>query len=183
MHRHPDEILKNRTPVARVKLDQDGLRNHEVNHAYFKLWHRYKELGIFEPSQVWNIKVSIVNMLLLAITVYSILNYPENWFFNGMLLGTFFSQSGFMTHDSLHRYTNKDVDDCYNQGWFWSNCCFGVNSYWWQVEHDPHHAAPNTFNGTTGKWYDTQAEEAVWCQTEELLGFFKAFSDPFFIKY
>ena len=91
MHRHPDEILKKWTPVAKLKLDKDGLRNEKVNNAYFKLWHRYKELGIFDPSQSWYAKVSICNMIYLAITVYLITNYPEDWFFSGMLLGLTFS--------------------------------------------------------------------------------------------
>jgi cytochrome b involved in lipid metabolism len=53
IHRNPDDILKNRKPVARVKLDKDGLRNAKENRDYWLLYQRYKALGLFEPNMTW----------------------------------------------------------------------------------------------------------------------------------
>jgi hypothetical protein len=53
MHRHPDKILAKRTPIAKVKKDENYLRNFEMNRDYWNLWHRYKELGLFEPCVPW----------------------------------------------------------------------------------------------------------------------------------
>lgn len=76
MHRHPDDILAGRIPVAKLKKDQDGMRNQEINADYWNLWHRYKELGYFDPCMSWLIKIIVTNCTILTIAIYSIWHYP-----------------------------------------------------------------------------------------------------------
>jgi len=109
MHRHPDQILSERTPVAKVKLDENAIRNKEINADYWNLWHRYEELGYFVPSQLWLYRTLFCNTLIIVIAAYSIIHYPQEWFFNGVMVGTFIVQQGFLTHDGGHRLIHPDT--------------------------------------------------------------------------
>ena len=90
MHRHPDEILKRRRPIAKLKKDKDAERNAEINADYWNLWHRYKELGYFDPSLSWLVKTIGSILVIAAVATYSIWHYPDDWFFNGMLVGNIY---------------------------------------------------------------------------------------------
>ena len=181
MHRHPDEILARRTPVAKLKKDADALRNAEINADYWNLWHRYKEQGYFDPSLPWLARTAGSVLVIAAVAAYSCWHFPESWFFNGMLAGNVFCQGGFLLHDAMHRLVHPDPKVCYIVGWFAGNVCFGVNSAWWRIEHDPHHAAPNSWDRINGKIFDEQAREDVFCQDDVLFGFYQLFFHPFFI--
>ena len=89
MHRQPDQILSERTPVARLKKDENALRNAEINADYWNLWHRYKELGYFDPSMTWLVKCLILNTCIFIVAAYSVFHYQNDWLFNGALVGTF----------------------------------------------------------------------------------------------
>ena len=146
MHRHPDEILRRRVPIAKVKFDEEKIRNKDINEDYWNLWHRYKEIGLFEPNLPWLIR-GLACIAINAITaVFSVIHYSDSTVFNGILIGNIFTMSGFMLHDSMHRLVHRDTKICYLLGWICGNIGFGVNSNWWRNEHDPHHAAPNTWD-------------------------------------
>lgn len=179
MHKNPSQILKYRVPIARVK---DFIKNlKKIDLEYITLHERYTELGLFEPSQLWVIKMFLVNFTNFFAALYCCINFPYNWFFNGLLIGYFFNLCAFVTHDSGHRimFKNKFYDDLI--AWFFGNVCFGVSGTWWREEHDLHHAVPNSFDEKG--IYDKQANEDIWCQNERILKFFKCFHHKFFIKY
>lgn len=87
MHRHPEEILARRTPVAKLKLDKDALRNKDINYDFWLLWHRYKEQGVFETSMPWIIRGTLTIFMMFTAAFYSAYYYPTSWFFNGLLVG------------------------------------------------------------------------------------------------
>ena len=76
------------------------MRNKEINDDFWNLWHRYKELGYFEPSMTWFAKTITANMIIAVVGAFSVYNYPTDWFFNGLLAGFFICQQAFLTHDS-----------------------------------------------------------------------------------
>lgn len=179
MHKNPEKILKYRIPIARVKDFYKKAKN--VDLEYIALHNRYTELGLFEPSMLWVIKMFLINFTEFFVALYCVFNFPYNWFFNGLLIGYFFNLCAFVTHDSGHRimFKTKFFDDLI--AWFFGNVCFGVSGTWWREEHDLHHAVPNSFdeNGI----YDKQANEDIWCQNERILKFFKCFHHKYLIKF
>ena len=146
MHRHPDEILKRRVPIAKLKRDEEALRNKDINDDYWNLWHRYKEIGLFNPSQFWLGRSLACIVINAMVTVFSVKHYPESWLFNGLLIGFIYNMSGFLLHDSMHRLVHPSAKVCYYIGWLVGNVGFGVNSVWWREKHDLHHAAPNSWD-------------------------------------
>ena len=87
MHRHPDEILKRRTPVAKLKRNEEALRNKDINDDYWNLWHRYKELGLFEPSMAWLFRVMATLTFNIILAIFSVMHFPSSWLCNGLLIG------------------------------------------------------------------------------------------------
>ena len=182
MHRHPDEILRRRTPVAKVKFDEEKIRNKDINEDYWNLWHRYKEIGLFEPNLPWLIRGLACIAINVITAVFSVTHYSDSTVFNGILIGNIFTMSGFMLHDSMHRLVHKDTKTCYLLGWLCGNIGFGVSSNWWRNEHDPHHAAPNTWDRIQERVFDDQAYQPEWCQDDVLFDFFQSFKSAFFIR-
>ena len=131
MHRHPDQILARRTPVAKLVRDADGRRNEEINADFWNLWHRYKELGILEPSMFWLARTCGAISIIGVIMVYSCLQFPDSWFFNGMLVGNFWIQAGFLTHDAMHRIVHPSSKISYAIGYISGNVLVGVNTANW----------------------------------------------------
>ena len=113
IHRNPDDILSGRRPVAKVKLDKDGLRNYKENRDYWLLYQRYKSLGLFVPNQTWLTMDMIKNAIIFAIALYSFYYYPSNAWCNGAMIGHFYVQGGFLNHDAGHRLLDSDTDKCY----------------------------------------------------------------------
>ena len=154
MHRHPDDILKRRTPVAKLKLSDEAFRNKEINEDYWNLWHRYKEIGLFDPNVAWLCRSLAVIAINVIVACFSVTQYSDSWFSNGILIGNIFTMSGFLLHDAMHRLVHPDTKFCYLVGWLVGNVGFGVNSKWWRNEHDPHHAAPNSWDRMNENVYD-----------------------------
>lgn len=75
-----------------------------------------------------------------------------------------------MLHDTMHRLTFPSADDSYLFGWLVGNVGFGVNADFWRKEHDPHHAAPNSWDKEHGI-YDEQIKEFIFVHDEVLFPF------------
>ena len=159
MHRHPEQILERRTPVARLKRDEDALRNAEINADYWNLWHRYKELGYFDPSMFWLAKTLASIGVIVAVAIYSATHYPESWFCNAWLISLCWTQPAYLMHDAVHRLVHTNTKVCYAIGFWAGNIMFGLNAHWWYLDHDPHHAAPNAWDRESGEMFDLQMSD------------------------
>ena len=108
MHNNADLILKKRFPCAIHKSSSESVKKTmKMNHDFWKLWTRYNQLGMFEPSMKWLARVLTLNFVLFATMFYICYNYPKNWFMNGVFVGMVIHAGGFMVHDSCHSYVCK----------------------------------------------------------------------------
>jgi fatty acid desaturase len=101
--------------------------------------------------------------MMLAVAAYTFTYFPEQWLWNGSIVGLFWSQSAFLTHDCLHRLVHPDTKTNYRLGWWCCNVFFAPSAKWWVEEHDVHHSAPNTYDEKGEYVFDPQAEEGgIW---------------------
>jgi len=183
-HPFPEEILKKRWPIARHTTDKDYIvKNKKINDIYWRLHHKYTELGLMEPSLFWLIKVNGLNLLMGIVTFYVCFNYPDNAVFNALVAGQFLLGCAFMTHDSCHNTVHRNRRVTNILRFINSDVVFGVSSRWWKEEHDDHHALTNAFSAEKKVIYDLQACEDFWCQSEKTIAFFRAFYHPWVIRF
>ena len=184
MHCKPDEILKQRFPCAIHMSSKPYVqKNFKLNELYWKLYQRYNELGLFTPSILWVVKVHILQAIMCAVMCWCCYYYPKNWFFNGIICGNFMVNAAFISHDSCHNVTtqNRSVNKFISL--LNGTLCFGVFHDWWYVEHNMHHAMPNTYSDEEGRIVDPQSCEDLWAQADQVLGFYKAIYHPWTIPY
>lgn len=184
MHCNADVILKQRFPAAIHTSSKPYMqKNFEMNTLYWKLYQKYNELGLFTPSTWWIVKVHILQAIIFAVLCHCCYYYPKNWLFNGIICGNFMLSGAFITHDACHSYTATSRSINKVISWINGDVIFGVSYRWWYIEHNQHHAMPNTYSEEHGKNIDPQASEDIWVQADEIFGYFKAFYHPFLIPY
>ena len=70
-------------------------------------------------------KVAICTGLMMAVVAGVLMGHVV---VPGMLLGMFWMQAGFLTHDLMHNqiFKKRKVDQAH--GWFWGNICLGASA-------------------------------------------------------
>ena len=183
MHPWPDKILAKRFPIAIHKTDKPYLEtNSKINLVYWRLYQRYKELGLFHRSQTWLAGLMTMCMAMGAVSFWTAYYYPKNWFQNGVIAGNFLLASAFLTHDSCHSYVTENKTFSKIISWWYGDVIFGVSSRWWKEEHDEHHGITNTFDEARKTVTDRQACEDFWCQNDQIVSWFRAFYHPLVIR-
>lgn len=65
------------------------------------------------------------------------------WVESGAVMGLFWQQSGWLSHDFVHHqvFVSRWKNDAF--GYFWGNLCQGFSVAWWKSKHNVHHATTN----------------------------------------
>ncbi|KAM7275601.1 hypothetical protein ACFE04_017467 [Oxalis oulophora] len=120
----------------------------EVSKDYRKLVLEFSKLGLFDKKG-HAVRLSLFAMAsLFLLSVYCVFSYDSVWMclLSGLLMGTLWTQSGWIGHDSGHYQVmntprmNKIVQILSG------NCLAGVSIGWWKWNHNAHHIACNSLD-------------------------------------
>lgn len=89
----------------------------------------------------------------------------------------------FITHDGCHNYTTANRTMNKLISWINGDVIFGVSYRWWYIEHNEHHAMPNTYSDVEGRIIDPQGCEDFWAQADQVLGFYDKIYHPTVLPY
>lgn len=112
---------------------------------YRALTHKFKSAGLFESNALYYLwKVASTAAIAIA-AVYVTVMWSGFWskMLGAVLLGLFWQQSGWLSHDFGHHqvFRNRVLNDCVilMTGPLW----LGFSRQWWSDKHNTHHAIPN----------------------------------------
>ncbi|CAM6098804.1 unnamed protein product [Calypogeia fissa] len=126
--------LKNVEPMSDVLSEYRELRRVLLKAQLFKsskFYYFYKSLG---------------NLAILAASLWIISAYDSflSVLSSAFLLGLFWQQCGWLSHDFLHHQVTEDRWlNTMIGGLFWGNFMQGYSVGWWKTKHNVHHAATN----------------------------------------
>jgi fatty acid desaturase/predicted heme/steroid binding protein len=102
-------------------------------------------LGMFKADKMYYTFKVFSNLGLLVLSVMCVI-FSSSLFLHvlgAIILGLFWQQSGWLSHDFLHHqvFKNRLYGDL--MGVFLGNVCQGFSVAWWKSKHNTHHAVPN----------------------------------------
>jgi acyl-lipid Delta6-acetylenase / acyl-lipid (9-3)-desaturase len=128
--------------------DEDGFAR-EID----ELRHRMTESGLFESNKFYYLFKVLFNYSILALSIQCIRSIPaietswlNQWVLlivGSVLLGVFWQQSGWLSHDFLHHQVFSDRRWNNIMGLLLGNVGQGFSVSWWKNKHNTHHASPN----------------------------------------
>lgn len=163
---HSPSVLKRFKSVGTYDMGGTETGQNPAEMAFLEMVKRLDREGYFKSENAYYLKKSAVCASIMAcVVVGAVMGYV---LVPGALLGLFWMQSGFMTHDLMHNqiFKKRRVDQAH--GWFWGNVCLGASGVWWRDEHFEHHVFTNTFLRGTGATDPQQHEAPLWAQDEAL---------------
>ena len=157
------------------KESDDGEEEEEVESheefmsAYRALRSRLIAKGFFKASPLYYTMKVLSNFMILGASIacclYSSLFVVH--MIGAVLLGLFWQQSGWLTHDFVHHQVFKDRWWGDMVGYILGNMFQGFSVAWWKDKHNAHHAVPNLHSS------DVDAHDGdPDIDTMPLLGFF-----------
>lgn len=107
---------------------------------------KFRELGYYDSSKLYYAYKIFSNLAIWALSVSILLRFPGSVVgvsSAGVLMGLFFQQCGWLSHDFLHHQVF--VDRRWNElvALFVGAVAQGFSPSWWKNKHNSHHAVPN----------------------------------------
>lgn len=102
-------------------------------------------MGLFKSNKLYYVYKSCFNVGMWA-TACAMVYFSDNvvvHFAAALLLGLFFQQCGWLSHDYLHHQVFRKRKYGDYAGIFFGNFCQGYSVQWWKNKHNGHHAVPN----------------------------------------
>lgn len=163
---HSPSVLKRFKTVGTYDMTATETGKEPSEMAFLEMVKRLDAEGYFgsEESYYYR-KVAICAGLMIGVVVGLLLGHVV---VPGAMLGMFWMQAGFLTHDLMHNqiFKKRKVDQAH--GWFWGNICLGASGVWWRDEHFEHHVFTNTYLKGTGSTDPQQHEAPLWAQDQAL---------------
>ncbi|KAL3692140.1 hypothetical protein R1sor_005791 [Riccia sorocarpa] len=101
---------------------------------------------LFRSSKTYYVSKSLTNFAILAASL-AVISWSKSLsavLFSSFLLGLFWQQCGWLSHDYLHHQVTENRSfNTYLGGLFWGNFMQGFSVGWWRTKHNVHHAATN----------------------------------------
>lgn len=104
--------------------------------------------GMFDSSKTYYLIKVLTNLAILGVSAYLLFSGQAQRSVPGLaasafLLGLFWQQSGWLSHDFLHHqvFKNRSLNNLV--GYAMGNIAQGFSVSWWKQKHNSHHAAPN----------------------------------------
>lgn len=107
-------------------------------------------MGMFKSNKFYYLYKCTFNMMMWATAVAMVYD-SENVLVHmasAMLIGLFYQQCGWLSHDFLHHQVFKQRKYGDLVGLFFGNLMQGYSVQWWKNKHNGHHAVPNLHNST-----------------------------------
>lgn len=139
------ELTLEKQPVTGDGSMTNDEKKKSLEKAYRNLRAHAIKAGLFESRLTYYVWKSFSNLGIFAAVVglLSISSSLIVQFFAACLLGLFYQQCGWLSHDFLHHqvFENRLYGDM--MGIFFGNVCQGFSVSWWKNKHNTHHAVPN----------------------------------------
>ncbi|KAG9306600.1 hypothetical protein G9A89_004797 [Geosiphon pyriformis] len=100
----------------------------------------------FESSKAYYAMKVLSNIMIWAMSIWILANHGNTLFgvtFAATIMGLFWQQCGWLSHDFLHHQVFEDRKYGNLMGAFLGGVCQGFSPSWWKDKHNTHHAAPN----------------------------------------
>jgi fatty acid desaturase len=113
------------------------------------LRHKLEEEGFYQSSKLFYLYKTTFNYSILLTAVYFATSFQAYWahMLSAVLLGTFWQQMGWLSHDYLHHQVFKNRRWNNFMGYIMGNVSQGFSVEWWKAKHNLHHAVPNVAGG------------------------------------
>lgn len=123
----------------------NDLKLTEAIKAHRALYKKFEEQNMFEASYGYYIYKFLSTVSILATGVWICANYSSTWrvVLGGFLVGLFWQQCGWLSHDFLHHQVFKNREYNNLAGYLIGNVFQGFSVSWWKAKHNLHHACPN----------------------------------------
>jgi len=108
-------------------------------------------MGIFKSNKLFYVYKCLSNILMWATAIAMVYYNRENvavHMASALLLGLYYQQCGWLSHDFLHHQVFKQRKYGDLVGIFFGNLMQGYSVQWWKNKHNGHHAVPNLHNST-----------------------------------
>jgi len=146
---HPEEttgVLADYYVGDLVENDSSLEKENGFGRRVRALKHQFQSAGLFEPSALYYITLAGINVALVASSITLVLYFPDQPFIvalAGCILGLFWQQCGWYSHDFLHHqvFKNRFYNDVV--GYIAGGVAQGFSVTWWKDKHNTHHAQPN----------------------------------------
>lgn len=131
--------------VGELSEPMDPLDETAFERDYRALTHKFKSMGLFESNPLYYVWKAASTAAIAIAAVYVTVTWSGFWskMFGAALLGLFWQQSGWLSHDFGHHqvFRNRFLNDCVllMTGPLW----LGFSRQWWNDKHNTHHAIPN----------------------------------------
>ncbi|KAL2621873.1 hypothetical protein R1flu_002078 [Riccia fluitans] len=126
--------LYNPKPVSELLKDYRELRTLLMRSQFFR------------SSKMYYVYKCLTNFAILAASL-AVISWSKSYsavLFSSFLLGLFWQQCGWLSHDFVHHQVTENRSfNTYFGGLFWGNFMQGFSVGWWKTKHNVHHAATN----------------------------------------
>ncbi|KAL7747030.1 hypothetical protein RI367_007643 [Sorochytrium milnesiophthora] len=111
-----------------------------------KLRTDFEAAGLYKSNKLFFAVHFTINMVLWAVALAIMFAFPNSLpmlAVSAMVMGLFWQQCGWLSHDFLHHavFRNRAYNDL--MGAFLGGVCQGFSVNWWKNKHNTHHAQPN----------------------------------------
>jgi fatty acid desaturase len=151
---HPDSSWETLANYYVGDIHPEDVINQDSKSSFLtdirKLKDKYYKLGYFNADMGFYTYKCLSTLSIFALSVTILYNFSSNWFGiipSAMVMGLFWQQCGWLSHDFLHHQVsdNRDINNAIG-GLFFGAVCQGFSMSWWKDKHNTHHAAPNVYN-------------------------------------
>jgi len=131
-------------------VEHKDQKQRDFEKGYRELRTKLIMMGMFKSNKLFYVYKCATNLLMLA-SAFAMVLFSNNTavhFASAGMLGLFWQQCGWLSHDFLHHqvFQNRKYGDMI--GLFWGNLMQGFSVQWWKNKHNGHHAVPNLHNST-----------------------------------
>jgi len=105
--------------------------------------------GFYQSSKLYYVYKTTCNYSILLLAIYLATSFQSFWIhmISALLLGTYWQQMGWLSHDYLHHQVFKNRKWNNFIGYIMGNISQGFSVEWWKAKHNLHHAVPNVAGG------------------------------------
>nr|CCA19127.1 delta6 fatty acid desaturase putative [Albugo laibachii Nc14] len=137
--------IKSTSSESESELKRYQKERQEFVSGYRQLRATARSLGLYKTSlqyYIWKI-TSTLAIWFLSVAVCYLSSGMSGYTLSAAIMGLFYQQSGWLSHDVLHHQVLKHTFARYYLGTMVGNLWQGFSVQWWKTKHNTHHAVPN----------------------------------------
>jgi len=117
----------------------------ETTKAHRLLRKKLEEDNLYEANYLYYVFKFVSTVSLVAASVFVVSYFSSSWriLIGGILMGLFWQQCGWLSHDFLHHQVFKNRSYNNAVGYLVGNVFQGFSVSWWKAKHNLHHATVN----------------------------------------